>query len=55
MKNISEALAQQIFRTFIDDDDRVEENYWEKLMQIIKGEFNATTERSTRMKIFNIS
>lgn len=53
MHNVSEALATNIFNHGIDDNG-LEENDENNLMQVLKEEFNATTERSKRMKILTI-
>lgn len=54
MKNISEALSERIFHTAINVNDSVEENDGNNILQVLKDEFNAITERTTKMKILTI-
>ena len=55
MKNVSEALAIKIFHPVTAQNDcNVEENDEKNLLNVLKKEFEKTTDRSKRLKILTI-
>lgn len=55
INNISEALNTKIFQLSVNPNvDSPDENDEDNIVQVLKDEFNATTERSKRMKILTI-